>query len=127
MLRIDPKLPADEIPISWNASYLLNSFPVPSGLTINSCTCSIAVAPWSEVQDPSVGAMLDGAAVVNSSAATFRGQTFPPGTIVTQYVKNGVPGATYILTFTPAYSVTPLSEGEQIVFDVVAQLPNDGE
>lgn len=122
MLRIDPKLVADEIPVSWNALLLLQSYVVPGGAVIQSCDVTIAVAPQSKVPDPNPQAMLDGAAVVNSSHFTAGFQEFPPGSVVTQKVRGGVAGATYILTFTPVLNLAGVSESEQVLMDVVSVL-----
>lgn len=74
-------------------------------VTVSSCVVSCAIYPGSLVADPTASARCDGAAIVTS------------GKLVTQFFKDGVAGADYILTF-----LATLSNAAKEPIDAVIQV-----
>jgi hypothetical protein len=84
--------------------------------TIVSAAVTAAVYDKSNPRFPDANpsAILQGNATINGAAIEILGQTIPASMAVSQLVKDGVAGCTYVLTFKAT-----LSDGELIAEDVL--------
>jgi hypothetical protein len=99
--KFSPTTPAGRADCTIDfTSILAGAYSPP--VTVSSCVVTCAIHPTSAVPDPTAGARCDGAAIVTA------------GKSVTQFFKDGVAGADYILTF-----LATLSNGAKEPIDAV--------
>lgn len=91
---------------------------LPAGVTINQGGCSVTASVYDKSNpafpDDAPADIIDGIAVVNADTVTVLGRTVIAGQALSQAIKGGVAGCTYVLTF-----IAPLSSGGPLQEDVL--------